>query len=462
MLRLLRHLIPSNVLTLLITETAIILSSFVLASYVVLDVDPAVYLLYDGGLSRIVVVLLTILVALYFHDLYSEIQVTSKVLLLQQCCQVIGIAFLAQALVSWARPALILPRWLMVLGSGASLVGLVSWRIFYNGVVIRAIGESPILFLGDGDLVVEIASHLAEHPALAMRPVGYLSDRSRGELEGGLAWLGPLGDLRRVVKQVEPERIVVGMRERRGQAPMNVLLDLSFSGIRIEEAATVFETVFKKVPLKELHPSQLIYSGELGPRPRRVALQRAYSSLIALAGVIVCAPLMLFIAVVIKLTSRGPILFRQARVGWQGKAFTLYKFRSMYADAEAATGAVWAAKNDPRVTPIGRWLRRFRLDELPQFFNVLRGEMSIVGPRPERPEFVGALTEQIPFYRRRHAVRPGITGWAQINHPYGDTVEDAARKLEYDLFYIKNLSPAMDAFIIFHTLKTVLLSRGAR
>ena len=163
-----------------------------------------------------------------------------------------------------------------------------------------------------------------------------------------------------------------------------------------------------------------------------------------------------------RLSSPGPALFRQQRVGKNDAVFTLYKFRSMYRDAEAASGAVWAKKDDPRITPAGKWLRRLRLDELPQLFNVLKGDMSIVGPRPERPEFVTELAQRIPYYRQRHCVKPGITGWAQINHKYGDSIEDTITKLEYDLYYIKNLAPALDAFIMFHTAKVMLLSRGAR
>jgi lipopolysaccharide/colanic/teichoic acid biosynthesis glycosyltransferase len=164
----------------------------------------------------------------------------------------------------------------------------------------------------------------------------------------------------------------------------------------------------------------------------------------------------------VKLTSTGPVIFRQRRVGKNDVPFVLYKFRSMYANAEAQSGAVWAKKDDPRITPIGKWLRKLRLDELPQLFNVLKGDMSIVGPRPERPEFVKELEQRIPYYRQRHCVKPGITGWAQINHKYGDTIEDTIRKLEYDLYYIKNLAPALDAFIMFHTAKVMLLSRGSQ
>jgi exopolysaccharide biosynthesis polyprenyl glycosylphosphotransferase len=187
-------------------------------------------------------------------------------------------------------------------------------------------------------------------------------------------------------------------------------------------------------------------------------LQTVYSFIIALVGFIVASPVMVLVALAVRFTSTGPVLFRQKRVGLNGKLFTLYKFRSMRADAEAGTGAVWAKRNDPRVTSIGGILRRTRLDELPQLFNVLRGDMSIVGPRPERPEFVSVLSEQIPFYRQRHAVKPGVTGWAQINYKYGDTIEDTVMKLEYDLYYIKNLSPSLDAYIVFHTVKVMLFS----
>jgi exopolysaccharide biosynthesis polyprenyl glycosylphosphotransferase len=177
---------------------------------------------------------------------------------------------------------------------------------------------------------------------------------------------------------------------------------------------------------------------------------------------VVTLPVMLITATLVKLTSAGPVLFRQTRTGLNGAPFKLYKFRSMYQDAEAHTGAVWSKKDDPRVTPVGWWLRRLRLDELPQLFNVLRGEMSLVGPRPERPEFVHLLQEQIPYYSQRHCVKPGITGWAQINHKYTDSVNDAIVKLEYDLYYIKNLATSLDLYILFHTVKTMLLGRGAQ
>jgi exopolysaccharide biosynthesis polyprenyl glycosylphosphotransferase len=244
--------------------------------------------------------------------------------------------------------------------------------------------------------------------------------------------------------------------------PVNELLELRFGGNIIEEAASAYERVCGRVCVKELRPSQLIYSGELGPRRQTLLYQSLSNLLVAGIGVIVAAPVMLVVALAVRLSSPGPILYRQIRVGMDGVAFTLYKFRSMRADAEAESGAVWASKDDPRVTPVGRILRKLRVDELPQLFNVLKGEMSIVGPRPERPEFVKTLSSRIPYYRQRHCVRPGITGWAQINYRYSDNLEDTIEKLEYDLFYIKNMSLGLDTYIIFHTLKIMLTSRGAQ
>jgi exopolysaccharide biosynthesis polyprenyl glycosylphosphotransferase len=265
-----------------------------------------------------------------------------------------------------------------------------------------------------------------------------------------------------VVSDSKPSRIVVGLTDRRSLLPFNELLDLRFRGVAIEESARAYETAFARISLKELRPSDLVFSSDLGPRPLNLSLQSIYCWIIALTAVVLTLPLMALVAILVRITSPGPALFQQVRVGKDDHPFTLFKFRSMRNDAEAGTGAVWAQRNDPRVTPLGKWLRKLRLDELPQLFNVLKGEMSIVGPRPERPEFVQKLEAEIPFYRQRHCVKPGITGWAQINHKYGDTLEDTITKLEYDLYYIKNMAPALDFYIMFQTAKVMLLSRGAQ
>jgi sugar transferase (PEP-CTERM system associated) len=468
MIRLFRVFVPTSVLVLIVSEAILIFSSYIAASYIVFtQVDPEVFLLYDGGLSRIALVALILILGLYFNDLYADFRIRARILLGQQLCLTMGIAFMAQALLGYGQQSLILPKWLMIYGSGIALLALFGWRNLYSSVMLRAVRSERILFIGSSPVVFETARHLSQKPELGMSVLGYLDEACSASGEADPAApvsaerLGCIEDLRKVVSEHRPDRIVVGMRERRERLPVGELLELRFAGIPTEEVAHMYETAFGKVCAREIRPSQLIFSTDLGPRPHQVQAQGLYSAVIAVIATAISLPVMGLVALLVRYSSPGPVLFRQTRIGMHDRPFTLYKFRSMRADAEAITGAVWAIKDDPRVTPMGRWLRLLRLDELPQLFNVLRGEMSIVGPRPERPEFVKTLEEQIPYYRQRHCVKPGITGWAQINYKYGNTIEDTITKLEYDLYYIKNMSLSLDAYIIFHTIKTMLLFRGA-
>ncbi|MGE5571236.1 MAG: sugar transferase [Rhodospirillales bacterium] len=463
MIRLFRVSVPTSVVVLLLSEAILLTSCYVLSAYLLLEADPSVFLLYDGGLLRILTVVAAVLFGLHFLDLYSEIRTVSNIALALEIGQAIGFAFLVEALLAYIDRDLILPRRMMMWGSFGGLVSLSAWRILYGMVFLRAFSGERVLFVGTNPVVGEIAEQLAKRPELGYTNLGYVDDFTPpGEVLNGAKVLGPLSDFRKIAMETRPDRIVVGMTERRGRMPVQDLLDLRFSGVLIEDAGTSYETACGRICTKELRPAQLIFSGEMGPRRGSVILQSIYSPALALVGTILALPVMLAAAIAIKLTSKGPVLFKQTRVGLNGELFTLYKFRSMYVDAEARTGAVWASKDDPRVTKVGRWLRRLRIDELPQLWNVLRGEMAIVGPRPERPEFVKILSEKIPYYRQRHCLKPGITGWAQINHKYGDTIEDTVVKLEYDLYYIKHLSVALDLYIIFHTLKTMLRLRGAQ
>lgn len=463
MIRLFRVFVPVGALTLLVSEVILLAASFVLATYIVLTVDPRIYLLYDGGWLRITVVLVSILIGLHFHDLYSQIHVTSRVLLLQQLCLVVGVAFLLQGLISYLDPYLRVPIRVMVLGSAISVLVVFGWRIFFSRYAMLVMGRDRLLMVGDSPLLADIGVYIDEHPATGLVVAGYLGDayETGTPLPGGKV-LGGMNALRAVVTATRPNRIIVGMTDRRSRVPVADLLELRFAGHIIEEAASAYERICGRVCVKELRPSQLIYSGELGPRRQNVIYQTIANLLSASLGIVLSFPLMLLTAVAVRLSSPGPILYRQQRVGLDGVPFTVYKFRSMRADAEAATGAVWAARHDPRVTAVGRVIRKIRFDELPQLFNVLKGDMSIVGPRPERPEFVKTFVESIPYYSQRHSVRPGITGWAQINYKYGDTLQDTIYKLEYDLYYIKNMSLSLDSYIIFHTVKAMLLSRGAQ
>lgn len=460
MIRLFRVSMPTSVLALVVSETALLFACYIAAAGWAVNDGLSFFLLYEGGLLQIGIVVAVIQVGLYLQDLYDNVHPKSRLLLAQQVSLILGIAFLAQALLGYGRSTMQLPKWTMLIGSLIVLLVLPLWRLAFYSLVSKALPGERLLLLGASPALREIAQRLIERPELGLSVIGYLNS-APADLPNALL-LGDMDALDEAMRTCQPDRIVVGLTEGRGRLPVQRLLELRFSGIHIEEAATLFEAVFGRLSIRDLRPSLLIFSTELGPRPWSVALHNIYSMAFGILGIVVSLPVMAVVALLVKFSSPGPILLRQTRVGLRGAPFTLYKFRSMYADAEARTGAVWATKNDPRITPIGRWLRRLRLDELPQFFNVIRGEMSIVGPRPERPEFSAMLEEKIPFYKQRHWVKPGITGWAQINHKYGDTLEDTRIKLEYDLYYIKNLAPALDAYIIFQTLKVVLLARGGQ
>jgi sugar transferase (PEP-CTERM system associated) len=458
-IRLFRVFIPASVLALLISECLLVLICYTLATYAG-GIDPEFYLVTEGNWWKVLVVAGVIIGGLYFQDLYTDLRIPSRLVLLQQVCLAVGCALLFMAFLGYLKQDYILGRWMMVAGSAATIILLPSWRVLYWRYIISALRSERVLLMGNSSILGEVIERLMEKPEFGYSIVGYLCEFEPCDFP--IPCLGTLADVQKVCAEYRPTRVVVGMAERRNRLPVQDLLEIRFSGTMIEDAADTYEMAMRRVCSRKIQPSQLIFSSTLGPRPHAITLQNFYSLVIGVLGLILASPLMLITAILVKIFSRGPVLYRQKRVGLNGELFTLYKFRSMYADAEARTGAVWAKVDDPRITPIGRWLRKLRLDELPQLWNVVRGQMAIVGPRPERPEFVELLTQQIPYYRQRHAVKPGITGWAQINHKYGDTALDAMIKLEYDLYYIKHVAPMLDFYIIFHTLKVMLLSRGAQ
>jgi len=468
MLQLFRVFIPASVIGLIFSEILLMSLCYATGAWLVSEfLNPNLvlrtYFMDEGGLLQIVIVVFCLVAGLYFQNLYSDFRVKSVSLLVQQLCLVIGFAFLIQALMAYLRhPEWSLPRWAMIFGSILALMVIPAWRVFYSRVVLKFIGFQRVLFLGTSPVSQEIAAHLVARPEIGMSVLGYVDDtNAEEELPGGKI-LGRIKDLTDLAQTLKPDMVVVGMNERRKELPMTEMLRLRFAGIHFEEAAVTFEAAFGRVSTRQMRPSRLVFSSDLGPRKGSLFWHSVYSIPIAALILILFSPVMLIVAIIVKLTSPGPVFHRQARVGLNGATFTVYKFRSMYVDAEARTGPVWAKKGDPRITPPGKWMRRFRLDELPQLFNVLRNDMALVGPRPERPEFVKTLTEEIPYYNYRHCVRPGITGWAQINYKYGDTLEDVIMKLEYDLYYIKNLAVSLDMFIILHTLKVMLFSETAQ
>ena len=446
-------------LALLLSEVLIVLACYI-GSLFILSPDPGFYLFGERNYWKLLTVTGCIILALYFQDLYAELRITSRILLAQQICLAVGSALLLMAFLGYLQPDFVLGRWLMVMGSMLVVFILPVWRIFFWNYIIGALRSEKVLLLGNSSILGEVIECLHRKPEFGYSILGYVCEDEPCDFP--VPCLGTLSEIQEICATHKPTRIVVGMAERRNRLPVHELLDIRFGGIIIEDAADTYEVALRRVCSRKIQPSQLIFSVMLGPRPQALAIQGFYSLLIGVLGMIVCFPLMLLTGLAVWGTSPGPIFYRQRRVGVNGKTFMLYKFRSMYVDAEARTGAVWAKKDDPRITPLGKWLRKLRLDELPQFWNVIRGDMVIVGPRPERPEFVDVLSQQIPYYRQRLAVKPGITGWAQINHKYGDTQLDAMIKLEYDLYYIKHVAPALDFYIIFHTVKVMLLSRGAQ
>ena len=434
----LRSLFSTRVLSLLVPEAILIFSCYILAAYWAGGADPSVFLWYDNGLLQIAVVVAGLLTGLQLNKLYAQVGVRSKILLLQQLCLTLGVTFLLESLLSYLRLSdLVLPPVIMVVGSALTLVTLLFWRIFYSTVLRKDMGMQRVLFYGTNTAVVEASRSLAAHPELGYSTVGYIDDgRPAGTPLHGAPVLGATADLERIVAQALPDRVVVGVTERRSGLPFRKLLDLQFRGIEIQQVGELYELACERVCVAELLPSQIIFSGELGARRGAIAMQAINSKILALAGLLLLAVLLPPAALAIVVSSRGPVMEAQPRLGLNMVPFVLYRFR--------------CRRTDGRLTLPGRWLRRLHLDGLPQLLNVIRGEMALVGPRPHRPEFIPVLMEHMPYYGQRHAVRPGIMGWSQLNCDYG-RAHDALEALEYDLYYIKHVSPALDAHIILHT-----------
>lgn len=404
------------------------------------------------------------LAAFYLYDLYDFVVMHDRRELVLRLIQALGLAWVALAFASYALPQLMIGRGVWLIALPLALMLTVTWRIAIHWFLGHPeIGER-ILIVGSGSAAIEIAREVLGRRDAGYRVLGFVD--SNPELVGksliNPRVVGLTNDLEEIVKREGVDRIIVSMGERRGQFPSDQLLKLSLSGnVSIEEGASFYERLTGRVHLDMLRPSWLIFSSR-GRQARMNAFVRsAFHRVVALLGAILSLPIAILTAILIKLDSRGPVLYRQERVGRNGRPFTLMKFRSMRTDAEK-DGPVWARSEDDRVTRVGRIIRKIRVDEIPQFWNILKGEMSFVGPRPERPHFVAQLAEEIPYYEQRHLIAPGLTGWAQIKYPYGSSIEDARQKLQYDLYYIKNQSLTLDAVILFETVKTILFGRGAR
>jgi sugar transferase (PEP-CTERM system associated) len=450
---------------LVLVEHVLIVLAVVIAAVVRLGIpdDPAWGFMQWTG--RAVVVAAVLQLCLHYGDLYDLRTLASPRDLLTGLLRALGAASVILAIVYYWVPYLVIGRGVFALATVAIIALVAGWRLAFEWLSLRGEPTERLLIVGTGNAAVSLARELFERRSeLGVDLIGFVdSDAAKvGMPMVNPGVIGTVGDIPNIVRTRRVDRVVVSLADARGKLNMDELLAMKLNqGVRFDHLASVYEQYTGKIAVENLRPSWVIFSDGFLKSPTLSAAKRALDVVLALLGLLLAAPAMLFVWLLLRFRSPGPPLYSQTRVGKDGVHFTIYKFRSMRVDAEATSGAVWSTQNDPRVTPVGRFLRRTRLDELPQLWNVLRGDMSIVGPRPERPEFIAELTRQIPFYGQRHVVRPGLTGWAQVRHRYGSTVDDAQEKLQYDLFYIKHMSIAFDVYIVVETVKTVLVRTGS-
>jgi sugar transferase (PEP-CTERM system associated) len=457
MIRIFSVYYPTRTLVLLLCEALLAGGSFLLASAFVSGPDTYIELVYENGLLKIAGITVLTLLLSYYFDLYEPQRISkgweAYFRLLMVLCT---LSFLLAGLI-YIFPDLDLGHNVLAFGVFTLTIFLIIWRWIYEWIVGLSVFRDRVYVLGNGARARLLVDTLRSRRDAGMEVVGWREDaepdgqreRYASELRAYLASESGL------------DRVVIALEERRGVLPIRELLDLRIRGVAIEDAGAVLERILAKIPLEGLYPSDLIFTPGFRVKASQQIVRRVVSFSVAFIALLICLPFIPFIILAVRLSSPGPVFFNQTRVGHRGRLFTAHKFRTMRQDAEAA-GAVWATKDDPRITRLGGFMRKTRLDEIPQLWNVLRGDMGFVGPRPERPEFVQWLSNEIPYYDLRHMIRPGITGWAQVRYRYGATLEETKRKLEYDLYYLKHLSLGLDLLIMFETIKTIVLRRGAQ
>lgn len=457
MIRIFNVYYSTRTLLLLLCEALLVGSSFLLAATYMIGQDTYIALFYDNGLLKIGAITILTLLLSYYFDLYEPQRMSERWEIYFRLLLVLSVlSFILAGLMYFIADNYIGPS-VFTVGISILAVVLVLWRRAYEWIIGLSIFRERVYVLGNGARARHIVQTLRSRRDAGMEVVDGLDQESPTSLIERFA-----ADLRAFRKpKARIDRVIVAMEDRRGAMPVRELLDLRLNGVIVEDASALMERLSGKLPLDGLNPSTLIFTHGFNVKASQQIVRRIVSILVSATALAICAPFIPFIILAVRLSSPGPIFFHQTRVGLRGRHFSVIKFRTMRQDAEAG-GAVWATKNDPRVTGLGRFMRKTRLDEIPQLWNVLRGEMGFVGPRPERPEFVQWLSSEIPFYELRHMIRPGITGWAQVRYQYGASLEETKQKLEYDLYYVKHLSVGLDLLIMFETIKTIILRRGAQ
>ena len=454
----------SRALCILVFESLLTCLSAVVAVYIRFGSEADAMLAGTRGWMKILLSMAVVQGAFYLFDLYDFRMIRQRGTLYIRLFQAMGLASVILAVIFYAVPEMMLGRGVFLVSLLLMLTAMACWRVFVMWLLGHPRLTERVLILGTEKSAIDLAREILDRRESGYKVVGFVGEDPQlvGKSLINPSVIGLTSDLEDVVRHYQPDRIVVAVNDRRGRLPLDPLLKLKLcNDVAVEESATFYERLTGKISTEMLRPSWLIFSSS--SRRMRVykRTRRLVDVLLATLGLIVSTPVMALAAVAIKIDSRGPIFYRQERVGIHKKIFRIIKFRSMNRDAEK-NGPVWATDRDPRVTRVGRVIRKLRIDEMPQFINVLRGDMSFIGPRPERPVFVDRLEGENPYYSQRHLIKPGLTGWAQIRYPYGSSIEDAIEKLQYDLYYIKNQSFILDAMITFETVRIVLFGRGAR
>lgn len=458
-MRIFKHYVPLAVLSLFLFESIILAVSIFLSQY---------YLYKSHGnfpykIHHYIVIISIVSISFYIGNVYDLRSLRGKREILCNIFIYHISAYLIIAAINFLFPFLIIERIVFFMSFVLSFLAFVSFRIIYSWLLNIEKLQERVLIIGNTDIAGKISNALQTDSCIGYRVLGCLteSDSRGGRKTSALRVLGDISRLPAIVAETNPEVVVVALSERRGAFPVQEILECKLRGIRVEDWPAFYERVTGKILIQNLRPSWLIFADGFTRNHLAQSCKRLIDALLAAIGLCLSLPLIGCIFILTKLDSSGPVIYRQDRVGENGKVFSLCKFRTMIADAEKDSGPVWSATVDPRVTRLGKVLRRTGMDEIPQLFNVLRGDMSFVGPRPERPHFVAELQRDIPFYAQRLAVKPGITGWAQVRYGYGSTVNDAIEKLQYDLYYIKNMSFFLDLLIILSTIHKVLFAQVA-
>jgi len=444
-------------------ETGFIMGMVLIGVYLRFLSDSTNFSSYEYLFLKALLIVVVVQLSLYYFDLYDLKIFRSNVELTIRLLQSLGASCIFLAILYYLFPFLIMGRGIFLISLGFLGAVIVSWRVIYNHIHKTKQLDQRIMIIGSGQLAKTIAIEIIDKADTGFNVIGFITDDPErvGEKLVNPSVIGDQSQILEIAMKEKVNRIIVALEERRGKFPEDQLLSCKMRGIPVEDGIEFYEHLTGRLQVESLRPSTLIFSDGFKKPKLTMWIKRVVGFSLSFIGLTVLSPLILTILILIKIESRGPIFYRQERVGENGKVFNLLKFRSMVENAEA-NGPVWAEANDQRVTCIGRWIRKWRLDEIPQMFNVLKGDMSFVGPRPERPYFVETLRKEIRYYDRRFSVKPGITGWAQIKYRYGASKIDALEKLKYDLYYIKNLSPLFDLLIIFETIKVVLFGKGAR